>query len=282
MTVLGKVLVFVNLGFSLAVAFFITQAYAKRTDWARAYRDADAAMKAANASRDQYAAEAAATKASCESKIATMTGAHQKVVADLDRVNGQVMQLNNELKKKDEIINAAGLGTKGQQNEVVRLNDALTRSENYLKDANKRLDDQAKTVEDLRARAVKAEIDNRELQRRNDQLVGIVEEKDKELIKIKASGGVTTVAGASNPPPGDVEGRVKQYDPTSGLMTITIGSDAGVLKGHTLFVYRLEPSGTYIGQMRVLEVRPNEAVGKMVNKPRSPVQINDKVASKIS
>ena len=31
-----------------------------------------------------------------------------------------------------------------------------------------------------------------------------------------------------------------------------------------------------------MEVRPNEAVGKMINKPRYPVQVNDKVANKIS
>jgi hypothetical protein len=282
MTVLGKVLVFVNLGFSLAVAFFITQAYAKRTDWARAYRDANTALTAANASRDQYAAEAAKAADECKTKVTAANGAHQKTVADLDKVSAQVMQLTNELKKKDELINAYNLGGKGVQNEVGRLTEANGRIEKLLADANKRLDDQAKVVEDFRARAVKAEIDNRELQRRNDQLVGIIEDKDKELIKIKASGTTVNVASASNPPPGDVEGRVKQYDPTSGLLTITVGSDAGVLKGHTLYVYRLEPNGIYIGQMRVMEVRPNEAVGKMVNKPRAPVQINDKVASKIS
>ena len=80
----------------------------------------------------------------------------------------------------------------------------------------------------------------------------------------------------------DVSGRVKAYDATSGLLTITIGSDAGVLKGHTLYVYRLEPNGQYVGQLRVLESRANEAVGKMINKPRTPIQVNDKVASKIS
>lgn len=282
MTVLGKVLVFVNLGFSLAVAFFITQAYAKRTDWARAYRDADSALKAANASRDQYAEEARKAADDCKTKVTAANGQYQKTVAELDRVNAQVMQLSNELKKKDETINQYNRGGAGVQAEIARLTEANARIEKLLADANKRLDDQARVVEDFRARAVKAEIDNRELQRRNDQLVGIIEDKDKELIKIKATSTTVNVASASNPPPGDVEGRIKQYDPTSGLMTITVGSDAGVLKGHTLFVYRLEPSGVYIGKMRVLETRPNEAVGKMVDKPRSPIQVNDKVASKIS
>ena len=113
-------------------------------------------------------------------------------------------------------------------------------------------------------------------------MLNVIEEKEKDLLRIKASGGgaVSTPSLASNPPPGDVQGRVKNYDPTSGLLTISVGSDAGVLKDHTLYVYRLEPNGQYVGQVRIMSVRPNEAVGKMVNKPRVPVQVNDKVGSK--
>src|SRR5205823_4385912 len=150
----------------------------------------------------------------------------------------------------------------------------------------KRLDDQAKNVEDFRQRAVKAEIDNKSLSSRNNELLAVIEGLEKDIIRIKNSPGSGGSAPSqmltANPPPGDVSGRVKNYDPTSGLLTITVGSDAGILKGHTLQVYRLEPNGQYVGVMRILEVRPNEAVGKMINKPRAPVQVNDKVASKIS
>jgi hypothetical protein len=247
------------------------------------YKEADTHLKAANASRDQYAQEATNAKSECAKQIGAMDAAHKKTAAERDGLKTQVTQLQGDLAKMDATLKSKGLDGQAVTTQIARLTEANTRVEKLLADANKQRDDDAKKVEDFRQRAVKAEIDNKSLQLRNDQLVGIIEEKDKELIKMKAAPGTaTTVAAASNPPPGDVEGRVKQYDPTSGLMTITIGSDAGVLKGHTLYVYRLEPSGLYIGQMRILETRPNEAVGKMVNKPRSPVQINDKVASKIS
>jgi hypothetical protein len=282
MTVLGKVLVYVNLAFSLLVAFFIIQAFSKRTEWAAAHKKASQEVQIANASRDQYIADAAKAKSESDAKTAAIQGAYEKAVKDLDAQKAVNTQLATENSRKEELLKTGGTTGAAVQAEIKRLTEANTRIEKMLADANKRLDDELKIREDFRQRAVKAEIDNKSLIARNNELLNVVEEKEKELIRQKAAPGAVTSAVASNPPPSDVEGRVKQYDPTSGLLTLTIGSDAGVLKGHTLYVYRLEPNGVYIGQVRILEVRPTEAVGKMVNKPRAPIQINDKVASKIS
>jgi hypothetical protein len=83
-----------------------------------------------------------------------------------------------------------------------------------------------------------------------------------------------------NPPPAQLEGFVKAVDAGSGLVTISIGSDAGLAKGHTLEVYRLNPA-KYVGTIRIVEVKPNEAVGKPEGKSPS-IQVNDKVASKVA
>jgi hypothetical protein len=84
-------------------------------------------------------------------------------------------------------------------------------------------------------------------------------------------------------PHGDVRGVIKQVDP-SGLVTISIGSDAGLSKGHTLDVYRLgeRPSESkYLGSIRILEVKEKEAVaqplGRMLNSP----QVGDKITKRI-
>jgi hypothetical protein len=285
MTVLGKVLVFVNLFFSVAVAFFITQSYAKRTDWNRAYKDADSALKAAEKSRDNYADQAQKAIAEGNANVLKAQGELVKAKQDMVALNTVINDLRGQIAKYDATIKSNGLSTTGQQNEVARLSEQAKALQTMLADANKRLDDQAKIVEDFRQRAVKAEIDNKSLIGRNNDLLAVIQEKEQDLIRIKATQGgavPTQAALTANPPPGDVSGRVKNYDPTSGLLTITVGSDAGILKGHTLQVYRLEPNGQYVGVLRIMEVRPNEAVGKMINKPRTPVQVNDKVANKIS
>jgi len=286
MTILGKVLVYVNLLFSLVVAFFITQSYVKRTQWKTAYDDAIKVKTAVEAQRDQYMKEAHEATDKGDKLLGKERLEKEKVLQDKNARDNEVKDLRAQLEKQKETIAKHNLSGQGVQSEVDRLSKQAEGLQKMLADANKRLDDQAKTVEDFRQRAVKAEIDNKSLVDRNNELLRVVMEKEQDLIRIKsAPGGAavssTTTLATNNPPPADVSGRVKSYDPTSGLIEITIGSDAGILKGHTLQVYRLEPNGQYVGVMRILEVKPTEAVGKMINRPRTPVQVNDKVANKI-
>jgi hypothetical protein len=83
-----------------------------------------------------------------------------------------------------------------------------------------------------------------------------------------------------NPPSEPVEGTVAKVDAKSGLVTLSVGSDAGLEKGHTLEVYRVNPA-KYLGTVRVIQVTPHEAVAQPVGRTQAPIQAGDKAASKI-
>jgi hypothetical protein len=87
-------------------------------------------------------------------------------------------------------------------------------------------------------------------------------------------------SGAKNPPPEPIEGTIKEVDLAAGLMTVSVGSDSGLARGHTLEVYRLNPP-KYLGTLRIIEVKPREAVGKMEGRKLAEVQVSDLVTSKI-
>jgi hypothetical protein len=89
-------------------------------------------------------------------------------------------------------------------------------------------------------------------------------------------------ASSKNPPAENVEGAVTRVDAKTGLITVSVGSDDGLEKGHTLEVFRLSPSAKYLGTVRVLETKPHEAVAQPVNRLLAPVQQGDKVASKVA
>jgi hypothetical protein len=93
-------------------------------------------------------------------------------------------------------------------------------------------------------------------------------------------GEPAATSGARNPPPEPVEGKVTRVDAASGLVTIDIGGEAGLARGHTLEVYRLQPMPKYLGSLRIIEVRASEAVGKM-EKNSADVQVGDQVSSQI-
>ena len=87
-------------------------------------------------------------------------------------------------------------------------------------------------------------------------------------------------AADRNPPSAPVEGTVTKVDASTGLVTVSVGSDAGLEKGHTLEVYRLNPA-RYLGTVRVLETKPREAVVRPVYRMPAPIQQGDQVTSKV-
>jgi hypothetical protein len=87
-------------------------------------------------------------------------------------------------------------------------------------------------------------------------------------------------AAGANPPPEQVEGVIKSVDGEE-LVKVSIGSDAGLAKGHTLEVFRLKPKPMYVGTLRILEVTATEAVGRPVGRMRTSPREGDNVISAI-
>jgi hypothetical protein len=79
------------------------------------------------------------------------------------------------------------------------------------------------------------------------------------------------------PPPEHLEGTVQQVDLKNGLAVITPGSDAGIVKGAKLAVYRLEPRPDYLGDIEILRVEPHQAVGKLLGRRWTEVKVGDKI-----
>jgi len=68
----------------------------------------------------------------------------------------------------------------------------------------------------------------------------------------------------------------------SGLLTINVGSDAGLQTGHTLEVYRLKPEAKYLGRVKVVEVTAGEAVCQPLDKLADTIRPGDSVASRLT
>src|SRR5207249_3185562 len=124
------------------------------------------------------------------------------------------------------------------------------------------------------------------LRERDKQLVTKLEDLARENARMKSPAAAATGSAArtaKNPPPDSVEGLVRQVDP-GGLVKITLGSDAGLLKGHTLEVFRLSSvpdQSKYLGTIRIIDVSATEAVGQPMGRTAAPIQVGDHVASRI-
>jgi hypothetical protein len=283
MTVMGKILVIVNLVFSLLTAFLIMMVYTARTNWAEAYKKLEANYQAAQSNAVTFNTDAQESKKQADTRV-------NAAEAEVKTLKGEL-----DVAKKDGQANLAKFEAASRENQVAKVNadtlaeelkrrqlevDAMKGREAENNKRMVQLEDQAKAFRD---RAVEAEIASKSMQDRNDNLRVQLENMTKDLERARTGGG-TGVASASqgkNPPQADIEGTVKDVDAQSGLITISIGSDSGIARGNTLEVFRLRPA-EYLGTIRIVDVRPNEAVGKAVTQQRrGQIQVGDRVASSI-
>ncbi len=282
MTTLGKILVFIVLLFSLLNSAFDVLVYVTRTPWQTGFNNLAAQLR-----RER------------ESHIAAVNRRNQMEAeknAEIQQVKNEFKAVNDKLLLAEKVAKDAELKRLDAEERLAAQNAVIeklkTMNENreaevkkidaLLAEAVKKNTDLAKDNKELAEKKVEFEIKNQTLKERNEQLVLQVQTLLKEAERMRLGEAARTQKLVRNPPPEDIKGRIKAADPQSGLVTINLGSDSGLSKGNTLEVYRLAPKPTYLGTLRITDVRPNEAVGRLDSLGRRvPLQVGDEVASEI-
>jgi hypothetical protein len=286
MTVFGKILVFVNLVFSLVVGGLVMMVYLTRANWEDAYKKSEASLVAARAEREQTLREKDDAKKEYETKLAALQKENKDLNANLDIARRELNTKADELavfKKQDR--------KDGADVSVLQTGNAASRE--YAKDLEKKNDELHKekqaliaVISDERRSRIQAQTDLNYYKARNLE----VEEKMREVLRElnRKSGPAGTVAsrksGEENPPAENVGGQVISWDPESGLVKVSIGSDAGLAIGNTLKVFRLHPipeQSKFLGTIEILSVRPHEAVGRPTKPLSYPLRNGDRVASRL-
>lgn len=164
-----------------------------------------------------------------------------------------------------------------RQKELVALNERLTRT---IAEVQERL----RETEHERVRRVEMEqrlnVTSDRLKQLQDEVSRLQRELDRErtqALAVEPKAGIVS----PRPPQIDVRGQILKLG-NNGLVEISIGSDEGLMKNHTLEVFRLSPTATYVGRVVVLEVEPHRAVAQFVNREdANKVRVGDQVASRI-
>jgi len=296
MNTLGKLLVILNLLFALLTGAFLAVDYASRTNW----KDVAEARQS----------EMDALRANSESEVRSkreLVKANEQIRGEMDALtinkNSQLAQMKLENEKlarqvgeQKAVAELAVLNqenaiqqTKRLQGEVVLLLDTVKKREEEIVGYQTRITDvtQKYTQRENEAATANARAQNLFLQ---------LKEKEIYIAKLLGGGGSgdgTKVVAVPvrdpnfvNPPPVDVRGLIQKVDTEQrDLVQISLGSDDGLQKDHTMEVYRLSPSPQYLGRLRVLDVYPRTAVGRVVRSASMsgvPALLEgDQVASKL-
>jgi hypothetical protein len=305
MTVVGKILVFLNLIFSLAVGAFAVMDYTARTHWADKYNNLSKKYQVVQADSQTWKAEAQILEKQKKDLNAQLVLAAGK---DLEIKGIDDPEAQRAGKKAADLLIARGRQIEELKTDLGKLRDQLaaekkknlaydTTATTAQADANRRQVDTEKLrtilkaetdkniqlVRDMnfhRDQAVAAQIKLDSVRDMNKRLEGQLQEMARDMARLRANlGSAGGVARGVNPPPENVEGLVRRAD--GNLVTITIGSDAGLARGHTMEVFRLGANPRYIGRIKIVEVTPTQAVGQASGRMLAPMQVGDRVASRI-
>jgi len=298
MTILGKILVIFNLLFSLVVAALLIMVYITRTNWADGFNKLKDRYDVANANARAYQTER-------DEAIAKADKATKDLQAEVGKLNDRLTTAKNETQAlQDQLNKEQGKGTKSEAAGVSTLQalSEMQKEVDQAKKTNKDLYDYIHhpqtgllvKMDELRTQYVTAKIERDGLKTQNKELEGKLQEMAKQVVRLQAGTanvGVGVGGGSKqvkNPPLENVEGLIEAIDATdarSGLVKITIGSDSGIAKGHTLEVFRLNripEQSKYLGTIEIIRVEEKKAIGRPVQRMLSPVEVGDRVASKIS
>ena len=281
MTILGKILVILNLVFALVVGGLVVVVYSRSTNWEAAYHRADEYYKAARADADQSREDAKKARADQQTFQADVNKRLKEEDTIRENLKGELAAA------KKEADDAKDARDKRQRELDIALEDGkrLQQEKETLETALKQRDEQNKTLlakyGELNQEATTVRLLNESLRDRNMVLAKQLK-ADEDIIKNNKL--VTPGPGGGTPvpvyPDKNVDGYVTKVDERNGLLSISLGTDSGIDKDQTLDVWRIETNNNakYLGTIRILNAEAKQAVARP-DKDRVQLKVGDHVGN---
>ena len=292
MTTLGKILVFLVFVAALAMGGMMVFVARTTPNWKAAADQRDQAisvykemLKQEALSRERLVNENEKLKQLLDGKSVESQGVAQRLKSELTDLAKQIRAAEEQRGKSDMLAKQA-------QDEAVRLQKELEFTQNVSKDRETTIVKLQTEIVTARNEEQAAKNDVVTMKNRIQSLEAIAKEKDRLLADLSRKGLPTTTGVAStgvrdatyrNPPSVLAKGQVEQID-DRGLVKISIGSDAGVRKDHTLEVFRLSPKAEFLGWLLVVESDFHFSMGRMLPQPgvaAPALRPGDQVASSL-
>jgi hypothetical protein len=286
MTAIGKIFVIINLLFSLVVTGFIVVVYAKSTNWSDAATKWSTAARVADASRTATEGELQRAREETAKVQGLLQQEQTARKNDAEQAKAQLEASNKALEDFKKAGNKEDAGFKALQAENEKRKDEVAGLEKQVNEKDKQILALVETKNKANDDRVAAEIRANSYQGKAERMEARLKETEVEIARLRRTGGTggnggVALVSTANPPPQNVEGIVTETTQRGELIRISIGSDAGLARGHTLDVFRTKPTPQYLGQIRLTDVRASDAVGQPVDKLKAPVQKGDLVASDV-
>jgi hypothetical protein len=280
MNLVGKIFVVLIVFMSLVFMSFAMAVYATHKNWREVVVGPDGYSKQLadlQARNTELNAELTKRIKELEDEKKAKTDALAKLENELTVLKQEYATRKEEQDKLEKAEREAVAAMNATQTNATDYRKSLETLRVEILAAQKERDEHFNRVVKVTEELNQAENDKEQLRKRNVDLAKDVARADELLRKL----GYDKNRNYSDVPP-IVEG-VILATPGANLVEISIGSDAGLLPGHKLEVYRISGGqSTYVGRIEVVKTSPDRAVCKIDPNFRiSNIMVDDRVATKI-
>lgn len=278
MNLLGKILTVLTLVMSISFMMIAVTVFATHRNWRdvvmdpttglkKQVEDLDRANKQLREELQRKTDLLAVEQAARQHALASLQARLQNVNDEMARLNQQYAELQAQHGSLVESTDTNTLNQKAITEEVTGLRA-------ILREAEQARDAKFMEVTELQNQILALEGQRRLLIERQEQLI----EQVKRMSRVLARNDLDEFTPVSNKPP-KVDGVVSLVG-NRNLIEITIGSDDGLRKGHTLEVFR---DRSYLGRIRIEKTLPDKSVGRILPQYRKgTIKRGDRVATKLS
>jgi hypothetical protein len=275
MNLLGKILVTLILVMSILFMAFAISVYATHRNWKDVVTNT---YKPQLAEAQRRNSELTAQLESEKTRLAAERAARRSALAALEtraqQLEEELAQANNQLGQLSEQGRTALAALTGAQNTLTALKGEVDDLRSAVKTAQDDRDKMFQQVVDLSVKEQQAEGVRRRLEERNRELT----DRHAKATAVLRAHGLTEETSIVNVAP-QRDGEIKEVDADNKYVVVSLGSDDGITKQHTLDVYRQDK---YLGRVQVTKTDPDRAVAKVLDGFRKgAIRVGDSVATQI-
>ncbi|MCH7989984.1 MAG: hypothetical protein IID46_12650 [Planctomycetes bacterium] len=285
MTFLGKIVIVVQVVLSLMFMAFAGAVFSVQTNWKTRAEGLQTRLEEDGKSLNQQITDLQDKNTELDSGMKDEEDEKRRFEAKAGGLEAQLAQLQEENRKDKEAL--------AQVTEQARVNgdeaEERRKEAEKIRNENKRLiavtgqqakllrtkEDEIYTIELASAAGAKKHVSLLgEVKDLKDFIASIGKRFDPEEIK----------AGKTLPPvvTGVVVAVRKNKRGRIEMVEISLGSDDGLARGHSLSIYRTIGKGKYLGEIRMVYITPDRAVGIIIDRAKTGIiQKGDNVTTKL-
>jgi len=286
MTLVGKILVFVIMIFSVLFMGMSVVVFTTSVNWKEEVAKQKKQVTDLNSQLATVRQEAATAKSELDAAKADHAAKVSNLQTEIAKVGEQNKQAIAEVTATRKSVETAQENVKAAQAEARDRLAETTQLRELLKQVQKQANEFKLQQTELNDTIAQQRRELESAQANNVDLRGRVAGLTRRLRELGQSTEVAPGGATARVVP-DVEGVITRVNPTGTAVELSIGADDGLAADsasgiNEMDVYRLNPPA-YIGRVRVESVDPDQATARVIGKTRNGLKIKegDIVSSKI-